>query len=159
MTPTLFVDGLEGTTGLKIHEYLAARTDIQLLTIDPDKRKDSAARKSLLNAADVAILCLPDAASREAVALIDNPATRVIDASTAFRTDPAWAYGLPELSPAAARQDPYRPTRRESRLPCHRIPAGGCAAGVRGHCFKGGDADEFFDHRIFRRRKKDDHRV
>ncbi len=96
--PKIFVDGQEGTTGLRIHEYLAARTDIDILTIDSDKRKDVGERQRLLNAADVAILCLPDVASREAVALITNPETRVIDASTAFRTDPTWAYGLPELN-------------------------------------------------------------
>src|SRR4051794_38533176 len=104
MNPKIYIDGQEGTTGLKIHELLAARTggggDIEILHIHPDKRKDTAERKKLLNAADVAILCLPDVASRQAVALIDNSRTKVIDASTAFRTDPAWAYGLPELSPA-----------------------------------------------------------
>ena len=100
MKSKIYVDGQEGTTGLRINEYLAARSDIEVLKIDPDKRKDPAERKRLLNAADVAFLCLPDGASREAVAMIDNPHTRVIDASTAFRTDPTWAYGLPELSPA-----------------------------------------------------------
>jgi len=100
MPSKIYVDGQEGTTGLRINELLAARTDIEILKIDSDKRKDTAERKRLLNAADIVFLCLPDAASREAVALIDNPHTKVIDASTAFRTDPVWAYGLPELSPA-----------------------------------------------------------
>ncbi len=98
MAPKIFVDGQEGTTGLRIHDYLAARNDVEVLKIDSDKRKDLAERKRLLNEADVVFLCLPDGASREAVALIENDRTKVIDASTAFRTDPGWAYGLPELS-------------------------------------------------------------
>jgi len=95
----VFVDGQEGTTGLRIHEYLAARDDIEVLRIEADRRKDVAERARLLNAADVAFLCLPDTASREAVSLITNPNTCVIDASTAFRTASGWAFGLPELSP------------------------------------------------------------
>jgi N-acetyl-gamma-glutamyl-phosphate reductase len=99
MPPKIFIDGQEGTTGLRIHERLAARRDIELLQIDPAQRKDDAARQKLLHAADVAILCLPDGAARQAVSWITNSTTRVIDASTAFRTDPAWTYGLPELNP------------------------------------------------------------
>ena len=96
--PVVFVDGSEGTTGLKIHEYLRARADLEVLRIAPDERKDPAARARLLNAADVAVLCLPDGASRESVALVENAHTRILDASVAFRTDPAWVYGLPELT-------------------------------------------------------------
>jgi len=96
--PALYIDGQEGTTGLKIRERINGRTDIDLMVIDQDKRKDNAERKKLLNAADIVILCLPDIASREAVSLVENPKVRIIDASTAFRTDPSWAYGLPELS-------------------------------------------------------------
>ncbi len=99
MPAKIYVDGQEGTTGLRINELLALRKDIEILKIDSDKRKDPAERKRLLNAADLVFLCLPDAASKEAVTLVDNPKTKIIDASTAFRTDPAWAYGLPELSP------------------------------------------------------------
>ncbi len=95
----VFVDGQEGTTGLRIHEYLAARADVQVLRIAAEHRKDSAERARLLNAADVAFLCLPDAAAREAAALITNPNTCLIDASTAHRTVPGWAFGLPELAP------------------------------------------------------------
>src|SRR5574343_799458 len=98
MTFKVFVDGQEGTTGLRINEYLAARSDIEVLKIDADKRKDPAARARLLNAADVAFLCLPDAASREASAMINNPNTCLIEASTAHRTVPGWAFGLPELA-------------------------------------------------------------
>jgi N-acetyl-gamma-glutamyl-phosphate reductase len=95
---TVFVDGQEGTTGLRIHEVLAARTDIELLRIAPELRKDNAERARLLDAADIAFLCLPDAAAREAAALVTNPRTCLIDASTAHRTAPGWVFGLPELA-------------------------------------------------------------
>ena len=96
---TVFIDGEAGTTGLQIRERLAGRSDVSLLAIDADKRKDDETRREMLNAADIAILCLPDAAAREAVAMIDNPATRVIDASTAHRTAPDWVYGFAEMTP------------------------------------------------------------
>lgn len=113
----VYVDGQEGTTGLRLLEYLNARSDIELLRIDSDKRKDPAERARLLNAADVAFLCLPDAASREAAALVDNPNTCLIDASTAFRTDPDWAYGLPELAPG--QRDAIRASKRIANVGCH----------------------------------------
>ena len=97
MVAKIFIDGEAGTTGLQIRERLAGRRDLEILSIAADKRKDLAERKRLLNAADVAILCLPDDAARESVSLIDNDTTRVIDASTAFRTDPDWAYGFAEM--------------------------------------------------------------
>ena len=96
----VFIDGEAGTTGLQIRDRLERRADIELLSIDPARRKDAAARAELLNGADAVVLCLPDEAAREAVALIENPAVKVIDASTAHRTAPGWAYGFPELSPA-----------------------------------------------------------
>lgn len=96
----IFVDGSEGTTGLKINERLACRTDLDILKIDSDKRKDLDERKKYINNADIVFLCLPDAAAKEAVSLISNSTTKVIDASTAHRTDINWAYGLPELSKA-----------------------------------------------------------
>ena len=98
MKPKVYIDGQEGTTGLQIYDRLAQRDDIELLRIDSDKRKDNAERKRLMDASDIVFLCLPDAAAREAVALIESPTTRVIDASTAHRTNPDWAYGFPELS-------------------------------------------------------------
>lgn len=94
----LFVDGQEGTTGLKIHERLGKRTDIYILQIDQDKRKDPVERKKLINEADIVFLCLPDTAAKESVSFVENKNTRVLDASTAHRTDSHWAYGLPELS-------------------------------------------------------------
>lgn len=94
----VFIDGREGTTGLEIYDRLSKRTDIELLLIDEDKRKDTNERKKLINMADIVFLCLPDAAAREAVALLDNSNTRIIDASTAHRTAEGWAYGFPELS-------------------------------------------------------------
>ncbi len=97
MTPRVFIDGEAGTTGLQIRERLVGRTDLQLISIDPDKRKDPAARAEMLNGADAVILCLPDEASKEAVALIENPSVKVIDASTAYRTAGDWAYGFAEL--------------------------------------------------------------
>ena len=113
----VYVDGQEGTTGLRINEYLAARSDIEVLRIDADKRKDPAERAKQLNAADVAFLCLPDAASREAAAMITNPNTCLIDASTAHRTVPGWAFGLPEL--AKGQRDQIRASKRIANPGCH----------------------------------------
>lgn len=98
----IFIDGSEGTTGLRINERFASRDDIEVMKIDPELRKDPAERGRLINASDYTFLCLPDAASIEAVSLIDkdNDHTVIIDASTAHRTNPDWAYGLPELSKA-----------------------------------------------------------
>ena len=95
--PKIYIDGKEGTTGLQIYERLGAREDIELLLIDEDKRKNVEERRKLLNAADLVFLCLPDGAAREAVSLIGNEQTRVIDCSTAHRTAQGWAYGFPEL--------------------------------------------------------------
>lgn len=97
MVAKIFIDGEAGTTGLQIRERLAGRRDLEVLSIATDKRKDQDERKRLLNAADVAILCLPDDAAKESVSLIDNGTTRVIDASTAYRIDPDWAYGFAEM--------------------------------------------------------------
>jgi len=117
MTYRVFVDGQEGTTGLRINEYLAGRSDIEVLRIAPERRKDADERARLLNAADVAFLCLPDAAAREAVALVNNPNTCIIDASTAHRTAADWAFGLPEL--ALDQRDKIRRSKRISNPGCH----------------------------------------
>jgi len=97
MVARIFIDGEAGTTGLQIRERLAGRRDLEVISIDADKRKDINERARLLNAADIAILCLPDDAAKESVALIDNGTTRVIDASSAFRVHPDWAYGFAEM--------------------------------------------------------------
>ena len=117
MKPKVYIDGQEGTTGLQIYDRLARREDIELLRIDSDKRKDNAERKRLMDAADIVFLCLPDAAAREAVALIESPTTRVIDASTAHRTNPDWDYGFPELS--AARRAAIAKSKRVANPGCH----------------------------------------
>jgi len=98
MAHSVFIDGEAGTTGLQIRERLEHRADLTLVSIDADKRKDASERKRLLNSVDAVILCLPDEAAREAVALIDNDAVKIIDASTAYRTAPDWTYGFPELA-------------------------------------------------------------
>ncbi|NVD45490.1 N-acetyl-gamma-glutamyl-phosphate reductase [Qipengyuania atrilutea] len=97
MALSVFIDGGAGTTGLEIRERLADRDEFELLILDEDQRKDAAARREALNDADVAILCLPDDTAREAVALIENDRTRVIDASSAHRVAEGWTYGFPEL--------------------------------------------------------------
>ena len=99
-SPLVFIDGDQGTTGLQIHERLRGRTDLRLLTLPDTERKNAARRAEAINHCDIAILCLPDAAAREAVSAITNPAVQVIDASSAHRTDPQWVYGFPELDAA-----------------------------------------------------------
>ena len=117
--PKVYIDGQEGTTGLQIYERLGSRQDIDLLRIDPDRRKDPAERKKFLNAADLVFLCLPDAAAVEAVSLIDsgNDRTRVIDCSTAHRTAEGWVYGFPELLPGQRQRIKYAP--RVANPGCH----------------------------------------
>lgn len=117
MTTRVFVDGQEGTTGLRIHQYLAQRSDVEVLRAAPDRRKDQAERARLLNAADVAFLCLPDAAAREAAALVTNPSTCLIDASSAHRTAADWVYGLPELAPE--QRGAIRASKRIANPGCH----------------------------------------
>lgn len=117
MSTKIYIDGQEGTTGLKILERFSGREDITLLTIDPEKRKDADERKRLIHASDITFLCLPDAAAIEAVALAEGSDTRIIDASTAHRTNPAWAYGFPELS--AAHREKIRTSARVAVPGCY----------------------------------------
>ena len=117
MSISVFVDGQEGTTGLRINDYLAGRGDVEVLRAAAELRKDPGERARLLNAADVAFLCLPDAAAREAAALVTNPATCLIDASTAHRTASDWVFGLPEL--AADQRAKIRASKRIANPGCH----------------------------------------
>jgi N-acetyl-gamma-glutamyl-phosphate reductase len=117
MAYKVFVDGQEGTTGLRIHEYLAQRSDVEVLSIGAERRKDPAERARLLNAADVAFLCLPDDAAREAAAMVTNPRTCLIDASTAHRTASGWVFGLPELTPE--QRERIRAAKRIANPGCH----------------------------------------
>lgn len=117
MTYSVFVDGQEGTTGLQINELLSQRSDIELIKIDADKRKDLAERKRLINASDITFLCLPDEAAKESAALVDNPKTCLIDASTAHRVNPDWTFGLPEM--AKGQRDKIRTAKRISNPGCH----------------------------------------
>lgn len=114
----IFVDGQEGTTGLEIHDYLSNRKDMEVLSIEPENRKNIEARRTLLNEADIAFLCLPDAAAKESVSLVSNSKTRIIDTSTAHRTDIKWTYGLPELNK----------NQREIISNSHRVAVPGCHA-------------------------------
>ena len=115
--PKVYIDGKEGTTGLQIYERLGGREDIQFLLIDEDKRKDVEERRKLLNMADLVFLCLPDEAAVQAVSLLDNPNTRVIDASTAHRTNPAWDYGFSELS--LKHRERIQNSKRVANPGCH----------------------------------------
>lgn len=114
----VFIDGKAGTTGLRIYERLSDRADIELMLLPEEKRKDVEARREALNTCDIAFLCLPDAAAIESVGLIENENVKVLDTSTAHRTDPDWAYGFPELSPA----------HREKIKNFNRIAVPGCHA-------------------------------
>lgn len=121
----VFIDGSAGTTGLRIRERLSGRTDLELLTLSEDLRKDADARRDMLNAADIAFLCLPDAAAVEAVSLIENDHTAVIDTSTAHRVSHGWAYGFAELS--ASHRNAIVTSKRVANPGCH---ASGFIAGV-----------------------------
>lgn len=117
MTKTVFIDGKAGTTGLRIYERLAERSDVSLILLDDNARKDPTCRAQALNNADIAFLCLPDAAARESVALTKNPDTVIIDTSTAHRTHLDWAYGFPELS--AVHTERIRHSERIAVPGCH----------------------------------------
>ena len=118
MKTKIFIDGSEGTTGLRIHERFQGRDDIELLQIDSALRKDPEERKRLINQSDITFLCLPDAAAKESVSLVENENVVIIDTSTAHRTEEGWAYGFPELSDA----------HREKITTSKRIAVPGCYA-------------------------------
>lgn len=122
-TPVVFIDGDQGTTGLQIHARLQGRSDLRLLTLPEAERKDPQRRREAINNADIALLCLPDDAAREAVAAIHNPQVRVIDASSAHRTSPGWVYGLPELDEQQAER--IAQSKRVSNPGCY--PTGAIA--------------------------------
>lgn len=124
--PRVYIDGQAGTTGLQIFERIGARDDLELLRIDEGLRHDVRERARLINEADVVFLCLPDDAAREAVGLVENPDTRVIDASTAHRTSPGWTYGFPELSPE--QREAIAHSRRIANPGCHATGLISCAA-------------------------------
>ena len=113
----IYVDGQEGTTGLRIHEYLSKRTDLEILKIDYEKRRDIDERRKFLNEADLVFLCLPDAAAKEAASLIKNDRTKVIDASTAHRIHKDWVYGLPEMG--REQRERIRDSKRVANPGCH----------------------------------------
>lgn len=114
---TIFIDGSSGTAGLRIYDRLAQRADITLLTLPPELRHDIEAQRGMLNRADIAFLCLPDAAAVTAADLVENPDTVVLDTSTAHRTAPGWVYGFPELSPE--REAAIRTAKRIAVPGCH----------------------------------------
>jgi len=168
MSGAVFIDGAVGTTGLEIRERLAGRSDLSVVTLDDDLRKDPAARRAALNDADFVILCLPDDAARDAITLIANEHTRVIDASSAHRVADGWTYGFPELEPdqaariAEARRvsNPgcyptgflalVRPLIRAGLLPADALLSVNATSGYSGGGkamiadFEGGDADTAF---------------
>ncbi|WP_460323123.1 N-acetyl-gamma-glutamyl-phosphate reductase [Pseudomonas ogarae] len=116
-SPLVFIDGDQGTTGLQIHQRLRERSDLRLFTLSPENRKDPQRRAEAINHCDIAILCLPDQAARDAVATIENPAVRVIDASSAHRTHPDWTYGFAEMNPQQAQR--IAAARRVSNPGCY----------------------------------------
>ena len=115
----VFIDGSAGTAGLRIRSRLEGRSDLEVTVLEGEARKDKEKRREMLNSCELAVLCLPDAASRESVAMIENPAVRVVDTSTAHRVAPGWAYGFPELSAE----------RREAIISGKRVASPGCHAG------------------------------
>ena len=115
----VFIDGSAGTAGLRIRSRLEGRSDLEVTVLEGEARKDKEKRREMLNSCELAVLCLPDAASRESVAMIENPDVRVVDTSTAHRVAPGWAYGFPELSAG----------RREAIISGKRVASPGCHAG------------------------------
>ena len=159
MSVRVFIDGAAGTTGLEIRERLQTRGELSLVALDDKRRKDASARADALNDADMVILCLPDAAAREAVTLIVNPNVRVIDPSSAHRVTEGWVFGFPELEAKAPRGIAARHARHQSGLLFDGFSFDHAAFGAQRHrparC--GGDVQR--DIGLFRRRAGDDRRI
>lgn len=155
----VFIDGSAGTTGLRIFDRLQARSDIQLLTLPEAERKDEGRRRQLLNEADAAFLCLPDAAAEEAASWVENPDTVVLDTSTAHRTAPGWCYGFPELS--ALQEARIRQARRIAvpRLPRKRVYRAGLSPCGSRTAEQGRASQLLFADRLLGRRQEDDRGV
>lgn len=148
MKTKVYIDGSEGTTGLRINERFQGREDVEILTINPEKRKDPVERGKLINASDITFLCLPDAAAIEAVSLVENDHVRIIDSSTAHRTETGWAYGFPELSPAHKEAIRTGQACGCSRLSCHRTYFPSLSFGKgRNHACRL-SCGQFFPHRL-----------
>ena len=113
----VFIDGKAGTTGLRIYDRLSVREDIELITLSEEERKNSDARKRAINSSDITFLCLPDDAARESVSFVENPDVRILDTSTAHRTDADWSYGFPELS--AVHRENVKNGKRVAVPGCH----------------------------------------
>ena len=157
MSVKVFIDGSSGTTGLRIADRLAARPEIELLSISAEGRKDVHERAKVINSADLAFLCLPDAASKEVMPLL-RPDVKVLDTSTAFRTDPAWDYGFPELNGQKEKNPEILPGGC-ARLLCQRLHQHCPAPRGAGPCPGGFPVQLHGDLRLLRRRQKNDRRV
>lgn len=155
----VYIDGQAGTTGLQLQEKLSHHDGVELLLIAEEKRKDEAERKRLMNLADVVFLCLPDAAAKEAVHLVENPNTCIIDASTAHRTAEGWTYGFPGTFSGTQRSHYQVQTHCQPRLSRHRVHCGGISTGASGHRCSRLSLHRSQPDRIQRRRQIHDCRI
>ena len=156
MKTKVYIDGSEGTTGLRINERFQGRDDVEILTIDPEKRKNPVERGKLINASDITFLCLPDAAAIEAVSLVENDHVRIIDSSTAHRTEKRMGLWVSGTFPGTQRGNPHRQAHRRSRLPCHRSHFPSLSFDKRTDYACRLSSGQFFPHWLQRRRKEND---